>query len=135
MSLGSWDPNEGQSHTGVNVNPEYLARFISLSESDQLDKLENALSKEEQQSQAHIMHMEKHQWFEIAQSYSDDQITHLIRFFTKAEQLAGWESGDKSPVIWLAKVLKQRGVGIERDLVLWIKANSDNRFLPHGPLL
>ena len=67
--------------------------------------------------------------------FSNEEIEHLMRFFTIAEQLPGWHAADNSPVIWLGKLLKQRGVGINKELVLWIKENSDNRFLPHGPLI
>ncbi|WP_101759989.1 hypothetical protein [Oceanicoccus sp. KOV_DT_Chl] len=81
------------------------------------------------------MQQRKADWFHVASTLSDEQLQHLMRFFTVAESLPGWEAGDNSPVIWLGKVLKQRGTGISRELVLWIKANSSNQFLPHGALL
>jgi hypothetical protein len=80
------------------------------------------------------MKQDKESWFEVADSFSDDELVHLMRFFTKAEQLPGWEAGDTSPVIWLGKMLKKRGTGIDRELALWIKANSNNQYLPHGSL-
>ena len=81
------------------------------------------------------MQLDKEQWFDAARTFNDDEIVHLMRFFTVAEQLPGWEAGANSPVVWLGKILKQRGTGIDRELVLWIKAHSDNQFLPHGALL
>ena len=135
MSLGSWDPNAEQARSTLSLNRELLARYIQLSESQQLDNLATELSAEEQQVHAALMQLDKAQWMEQAATFSDEEIEHLMRFFTKAEQLPGWEAGPNSPVIWLGRVLKQRGTGISKELVLWIKANSDNRFLPHGPLL
>ena len=40
----------------------------------------------------------------------------------------------KSAVVKLVRVLKQRGE-MTPELTSWIKANSDNRFLPHGDLM
>ena len=135
MSLGSWDPQAEQSTTDFHIDSEVLHFFIGLSEHNQLDQLSTQLSAEQQQLQAKLMQLTKDDWFNVISPFSDEQLEHLICFFTLAEKLPGWEAGEKSPVIWLGKMLKQRGTGINRDLVLWIKANSSNQYLPHGPLL
>lgn len=133
MSLGSWDP--GADNDQPKLNPDTIQSFVALSTANKLDHLADSLSTEEQQRHAALMHIDGEQWFSAAETLSDEDIEHLMRFFTKAEQLPGWQAGADSPVIWLGKVLKQRGSGISRELTLWIKANSDNRFLPHGALL
>lgn len=135
MSTGSWDPKLQQTPPDKIINTDDLPRFIELSESGQLDELASLISQDQQQQQASLMTLEKEPWFEASKALTDNQLQHLMRFFTVAERLPGWEAQGKSPVIWLGKVLKKRGVGINRDLVLWIKANSDNQYLPHGPLL
>jgi len=48
--------------------------------------------------------------------------------------LPGFELGARSPVIALVRLLKQRGEYPD-DLTGWVKANTDNRFLPYGSLL
>jgi hypothetical protein len=74
-------------------------------------------------------------WAEAAGALDDDDILALIRLFTLAESaLSGWESGAASPVIPLAAVLKRRG-SYPPELTAWIKAHSDNRFLPYGNLM
>jgi len=74
-------------------------------------------------------------WAETAEGLADDEVVALIRLFTLAESaLPGWEAGDASPVIPLAAVLKRRG-SYPGDLTGWIRANSDNRFLPYGNLM
>ena len=135
MSLGSWDPQTEQSASDFQIDHDLLHLFISLSERELLDQLNQQLSAEQQQVQARLMQVDKDDWFKALQNYNDTQLQHLMRFFTVAEQLPGWEAGEKSPVIWIGKVLKQRGTGIQRELILWIKANSRNQYLPHGPLL
>ena len=70
-----------------------------------------------------------------AEVLSDTDIRRLIVFFTLAErQLSGWEAGRLSPVIDLVRILKQRG-SFQPELRKWIKANTDNRYLPNGAVL
>lgn len=134
MSIGSWDPQAAASSEHYVVELAQLKRYINLSENNQLDNLSQSLSAAEQQRHAGMMRLDKAAWA-VAESLSDDDIVHLMRFFTVAEQLPGWEAQAQSPVIWLGKILKQRGTGIDKSLTLWIKAHSDNKFLPHGALL
>ena len=134
MTLGNWDPAAEQAKTNLTLDAALVQRLIGISRANQLDQLGDLLSADEQQVYAGLMQLPKESWFGQAQSLGDDEIFDLMRFLTKAEQLPGWEAGANSPVVWLGKVLKQRGTGIPRELVLWIKENSDNRFLPHGPL-
>lgn len=133
MTIGSWDPQIEQSNQHFQLDLSILRRFITISENDQLDNIDDLLSVKEQQSQAKLMQLEQQAW-SVAEALNDNDITHLMRFFTVAEKLPGWEAEATSPVIWLGKILKQRGTGINRELILWIKANSENQFLPHGAL-
>ena len=73
--------------------------------------------------------------FVAAENLSNDLLADVIRFFTLAEmQLAGWEAGKKNPVIYLVKILKDRDA-FDSELRKWIKANTDNRYLPYGSAL
>ena len=72
-------------------------------------------------------------WQTALADHSDEHLIALIRFFTVVEmQLPNWVGGAKSPVISINKVLRSRGQKLDRDMLLWIKANSDNRFIPNG---
>lgn len=74
-------------------------------------------------------------WEAAADGAGTDEIVAWIRFFTLAEaKLAGFEAGAKSPVVPLARVLRQRGEHTA-DLTRWIKAHTSNRFLPHGSVM
>jgi hypothetical protein len=135
MSLGSWDPEAAKAGTNFSIDKKVLERFLKISQHQQLQDLAVKLSAEDQQIQAQLMTQDKQSWFDVAEDFNDEELEHLMRFFTLAEKLPGWEAGDKSPVIWLGKTLKKRGRGIDRELLLWIKANSINQYLPHGSLL
>ncbi len=53
---------------------------------------------------------------------------------TQLEEQQAWNLAEKSPVIALFKQLRKIA-GIDKPLVQWVKAHSDNKFLPFGPLL
>lgn len=133
MSVNAWEPAPaGDTFT---IQRELLERFITLSASEQLDDLAHTLPAELQQSQRPLMTLGETPWTEAAKSLDNDQLLHLVRFFTVAEaQLEGWEAGEQSPVIWLAKALRRRKSPPSKELLRWIRAHSDNRFLPYGPL-
>ena len=74
-------------------------------------------------------------WPEQAHVLSEDELVGLIRLFTLGEgQFSSWQAGSKSAVIKLVRELKQRSL-MPGQLTTWIKANTDNRFLPHGDLM
>ena len=84
---------------------------------------------------APVMSLDADQWDTAARAEDPLELVAWIRFFTLAEaRLPGFEAGAKSPVIPLARVLRERGA-YPADLTAWIRAHSDNRFLPHGSLL
>jgi len=134
MAIGSWDPNAKQTEQLFDIERANLDAYIELSRTKKLNELPTLLSSNLQQNQAACMRLSKDQRFSTAESLSDDEIEHLMRFFTIAEQLPGWEAGANSTVSWLGKVVKQRGTGVNRELVVWLKSNSKNQFLPHGAL-
>lgn len=74
-------------------------------------------------------------WQNHLENYSDSHIIILIEFFTLAEEnISRWQFGSKSPVIACTKILKQRGCKLKKELLVWIKSHSTNKFLPYGPL-
>jgi hypothetical protein len=79
-------------------------------------------------------HDEKTDWKAAASELDTEQLIALVHLYTVAERLPGWEAGARSPVIPLAAELKKRG-DYPDDLTAWIKANTDNRFLPYGSLM
>lgn len=136
MSIGAWDPNEGQAAPTFEPTAEQLALFISLSRDDKLEALSEKLDATQQTDWRPVMQLERQLWIKTADNYSEEEVIHLIRFFTEAEmQVPGWEAAEHSPVIGLVKALRKRGTPPAKDLLLWIKEKSNNRFLPNGPLL
>ncbi|MCE2461338.1 MAG: hypothetical protein J4F38_11230 [Pseudomonadales bacterium] len=66
---------------------------------------------------------------------SSHRLIAWLRVLTLAERsVAGCDVGAKSPVIVLARMLRERG-DYPGELTAWIKSVSSNRFLPYGSLM
>ena len=134
MSLGTWDPKAGLADSTALLQPTLLRRLISYDQEDLLLQLEQVLSEDDKQHLASLMKVDHNAWQAAADSLPEDDLLHLIRFFAVAENLPGWEAGADSPVIPLAKVLRQRGARLDKPLLQWLREVNDNRYLPYGPL-
>lgn len=134
MSLGSWDPAAESAAHQIQIDPAILDRFIGYSRNEQLSQLEQLISGDENQVLAGLMKIDHDVWLAAAAALPADEVLQLIRFFAVAENLPGWEAGSKSPVIPLAKTLRQRGTRLDKALLQWLREVNDNRFLPYGPL-
>ena len=136
MTTGTWDPSSKASTLSVSIDPALLQRFLLLAENDQLSDLASNIN-EQDRSQFAIMQADLTAWKEALTDHSEAQLIALIRFFTLIEMaLPEWAAGAKSPVISINKILKSRGHKLDKAMLLWIKKNSDNRFIPNGsPLL
>lgn len=133
MSLGSWDPQADAAAHDISIEPDTLQRLAAYSRDGQLEQLEQLLGADSQRL-AGLMQLDHGLWQQAAGELTDDELLHLIRFFAMAENLPGWEAGEKSPVIPLAKVLRKRGQRLDKELLLWLRQVNQNRFLPYGPL-
>ena len=129
MVIDVWEPKQP-----AGVTLEQLTALAAQMVDADLSDLGTLLDKESIKRDATLMTQTEESW-EVAASLSDDDIVVLVRFFTLAEmQLAGWAAGKRSPVVPLVKILKSRGV-FTPELRKWVKANTDNRYLPNGAAL
>jgi hypothetical protein len=94
------------------------------------------LDSGQQQWLAFAMRASRDRWIEATGNLNDADLIHLIKALTIAEMcIPGCTVAEKSPVIYLNRLLKQRGSRLSRDDLLWIKQHSSNRFIPNGPAL
>ncbi len=134
MTLGTWDPNLESADSDVLLDPALLNRLITYDRENGLSRLEQLLDDADKQRLAGLMKIDHGSWRAAAEGLPDTDVVHLIRFFAVAENLPGWEAGADSPVIPLAKVLRQRGARLDKSLLQWLREVNENRFLPYGPL-
>ena len=124
--VGSWQPDAPELS---DVHRNILGVAIEA-----LDRPQLGLSAVQQGTIRQAVRASAESWTEVAQEQSSETIASWIRVVTRAEMvLEGLELGARSPVIALARLLKQRG-DYPGALTAWVKANTDNRFLPYGSL-
>lgn len=128
MTTGTWNPDAAAPtppDATLLAHAAELGRAGAESFPEQADPALSALQP--------WMRRRQPDWAPHLSSLSSATIIELVRFFTLAEQhWAGWEGGDRNPVVWLCKELKTRGEFPDAELTQWIKAHTDNRFLPYG---
>ncbi len=129
MSVEPFDP----SALALKLDERVLNELAGAAA--RLDEADFGLTRERISALAAVARQDgKNDWPAAAAELDSTQLIDLIRLFTLAERLPGWEAGSRSPVIALAQELKRRG-DYPEDLTSWIKGNTDNRFLPYGSLM
>lgn len=136
MSLGSWNPADGSETLVYRIDRDVLDRCAAFAAHGHWTTLPTWEKESLPATACQMMKLTGEQWQPTIDHLDEATLLDLVRFFTIAEQqLPHWHGGDKSPVIWISRHLKKRGTPLSREMVLWIKGNSDNRFLPNGPIL
>lgn len=136
MSLGSWNPDDGSEPVTYQLDCALLQQLADFVSNDDWQQQLCVFIQQLPSDANAMMKLDAATWMTTCSDWARPSIWQLIQFFTVIEQQnALYNAGDKSPVIGLNKLLKQRQQPLSRDEVLWIKAHSDNRFLPNGPLL
>jgi hypothetical protein len=128
MSVGSWEPDAAGELSPAVL--EELLRAAARAAEDDFGLDRAAIGR-----LAGVARDEGGRWAQAIRDLDAAALEALARFFTLAEaRLPGFEAGGRSPVIALARELRRRGA-MTPELGAWIKANTDNRFLPYGSLL
>ncbi|TXR53793.1 hypothetical protein [Reinekea thalattae] len=128
MTTGSWEP-------GAPTSKPSEALLLSAAQYVNAEQFGDAPAAEVAGLQSH-MQMNREHWSAVLETLDSDTLKKLARFFTLAEShWADWFGGDKNPTIWVCKELKARGEFPDKELTAWIKANTENRFLPYGNVL
>lgn len=129
MGVGVWEPGGDKPKTG-QIDAELLGLLDLLPEDASLELLAQTGLADHQW----LMKLDASAW-QAAEELHDESLVHLVRLFTLLEmRVPGWDAGNQSPVIPLVKILKSREA-FPAELRKWIKANTDNRYLPNGSAL
>ena len=124
MSVGTFDPNAGPASLDVDT----VKALLAATEKAGVE----ALDAQQVQEFAPLITAD---WSEVASALASAEIESLIHVFTLGEaQYVAWTADAKSAVIPLVRELKNRGE-YDKTMTTWIKAHTDNKFLPHGSLM
>ena len=122
--VGGWEPPAklGEGHARA------LDETATTGEGLDLDEETAARLRE-------VVHAGAGEWSGLFANCTSARLIAWLRVLTLAEgAVAGCEVGAKSPVIVLAKLLRERG-DYPAELTDWIRSVSSNRFLPYGSLM
>lgn len=126
MPVDSWDP----AASGLQSrHREILNAACASLEDDSI-----AISSEDQAFLRPTMQRDAAEWQRFVAGEKSTTVVAWVKVLTLVERdFNGFEAGSRSPVLTLTKILKSRGE-LPPDLFAWIKAHTDNRFLPYGSL-
>jgi len=121
-----WNP---KSANLSSVHAEVLHTLAN-----ELDSENFSLTKQQREILGPVVCIQHDSWSDFAKNRSTDLLVGWIKVLVLcAEQYPDLESGSKSPVIPLVRILRQRG-HYPTTLATWIKSHSTNKFLPYGSL-
>ncbi len=150
MSIETWQPDSDNSQANQkeliaqtqalvsNLADKLIGLSVDQLEQD-LDELISNLNENELDLCQAIMtsRLDKTAWQTITKTTTDntDLLHPLIFFFTLLEsKQSRFFAGEKSPVIPLNKLSKHLGHKLDKHSLLWIRSNTENKFLPNGPI-
>ena len=136
MTTKEWNPDNPAGDSNYTIDITFLKDIIKRMQQQKNDTIDTLLSNEECSTHQPIMTVKKALWLEKTTEFENKELLILLKFFTLAEvTYNGWKADEHSPVIGLAKALRQRGHNLDKALLTWIKDNNPNKFLPFGPLI
>ena len=131
MNIGNWTP----TNPDAEIDSALLETGLTASREGKLEELTQILSLDQQTDLASQLRLPKETWLIALEHYNSEQLKALLRFFVRAEMLVpGCEVGDQSPAIRANKLLRQRGDRLTKEDLLWIRENTNNRFIPNGSI-
>jgi 3-deoxy-D-arabino-heptulosonate 7-phosphate (DAHP) synthase class II len=132
MNTKIWDPENKKKS---NIDNGLLDQFIQIVRNCEESNIKNHLTDVEK-NKFYILRLCDDIWLQSLNDFDNAELLDLIKFFTLIEmQLDDWISGENSPVIKINKILKKRGIKLDQQMLLWIKKNSSNRYIPNGKIL
>ena len=133
MTIKSWEPKNQQISPPTDaIN---LSLWIEYGHEESVYENAKNLSADEILEVKTVVNQSGDFWLDATKNLSENDVLQLIRFFTLAEENQTEIScGNDSPVIALNKILRKRSQPLSKEMLLWIRQNSSNRFLPNGSI-
>lgn len=136
MTTGAWIPEQNIS---ANDLPDlsFWRDVLSVcgNMAEHSPDLATLLDEDQQTQATAAFNASLETWQQHIGDCDDEELLQLLRLFVLLEaQLDSCNGGAKSPAIATARILRKRKKSLDKNLLTWIRANSDNRFLPYGPL-
>jgi hypothetical protein len=131
--VDTWQPAE----QNLTIPAEKLSSFASLiSGQENIQEDVMRLNSSDIDLITSYLNAPESAWLKAIESFTDEQVLHLCMLFTVGEmKFPAWSFGSKNPTIYFLRQLKADNRAAEKDFVRWLKKQTDNRYIPYGPVL
>jgi hypothetical protein len=128
--IGEWNPSATTTETETLPSNDEL-RQLAAANGTPADVSEPLRTRA-----ASWIRNDQTEWEQAIAELEDAELIDVAFFYIRAEQtLSGFESGANNPAIRIFRYLKSQGRKPDKDTVRKMKAETDNRFIPHGDAL
>ena len=128
--IGEWNPSATTTETETLPTNDELRHHAAAS-APPADVSEPLRTRA-----ANWIRNDQSEWEQAISELEDAELINVAFFYIRAEQtLSGFESGANNPAIRIFRYLKSQGRKPDKDIVRKMKAETDNRFIPHGDAL
>jgi len=128
--IGEWNPSVTTTETETLPTNDEL-RQLAAASGTPADVSEPLRTRA-----ANWIRNDQSEWEQAISELEDAELINVAFFYIRAEQtLSGFESGANNPAIRIFRYLKSQGRKPDKDIVRKMKAETDNRFIPHGDAL
>ena len=136
MTIEQWQPESESGDNAIDFSiVEWLISQISDSSQEQILLLVQQLEIDQQQALTPLMQLKQELWIERYRQLNATQCKNLIFFFTAAESAyAALTANEHSPAIAFNQLLKTMQQKLSQQELLWIRSNSQNRYIPNGKI-
>ena len=128
--IGEWNPSATTTETETLPTNDELRQLAAASgtPADVSEPLRTRATN--------CIRNDQSEWEQAISELEDAELINVAFFYIRAEQtLSGFESGANNPAIRIFRYLKSQGRKPDKDIVRKMKAETDNRFIPHGDAL
>lgn len=134
MSVTTWDPSQPSGQSASQPDLACVRTWAASAWPN--EQALTALTDDDRNSLKAWITLDWTIWEPVITQLTADELCHLMQLMTLAEShIGGCDAGAKSTVIHAFRQHKSKFGAPDKELVRWIKANTQNRFLPYGPVL
>lgn len=128
--IGEWQPTNSSGKSETIPTPELIRTLADNSTSP------NRVTPDIRLAAQECIKCSPDLWTDSFKNIEDDALIGLAFFYIRAEStIAGFEAGAANPAILVFRYLKSEGRKPSKDIIKAMKAETDNRFIPHGDAL
>src|SRR5437867_3678626 len=111
---------------------DIVAKLVGFASRADLDDPEETSCLEEFRQRSDINRLHWRDWDQVTESLSNEELVHLLKALTVAENRLTWLGGSVAACIWVFRELERRDLLLSLQLADWILPRTGNPYVPFG---